>query len=503
VTVYLLGAGPGDPGLLTLRGGEVLAEAQVVIYDRLSQGAVLNLAPDSAELINVGKLPGQPRLSQPEINQLLVDKGKALPSVVRLKGGDPLVFARGGEEAKALLDAGVDFEIIPGVSSAFAVPAYAGIPATLRHSATSVTILTGHEAEQLATDQGLVSSVNWEAAAQLAGTLVILMGVANWSKIAERLLRAGMPPNTPAAAISWGTRPNQHTIRSSLQKLEQQPLQAPSVIVVGEVAGQDLAWFEKMPLFGRKVAVTRPADQSAELVARLRRQGAEPVEIPLLEIKPPADAGARLAESLELLKTGHYSWVVFTSANGVRKFLEITRDARDFGSAKVAAIGPSTAKVLAGSNILADLVPPRFVAESLLEKFPNPPSGPGRPARVLIARAETARDTLPQGLVAKGWEVEVVPAYRTVGLSLTAADAEALVNCDVITLLSPSAVTQFKEQCQGLTASPPPTMPQIACIGPITASAARNAGLPVAVEASVYTAEGLVAALRQHFADSV
>ena len=509
MTVYLLGAGPGDPDLLTLRGAEVLATAQVVIYDRLSQGAVLDMAPGSAELINVGKLPGKPRLSQAEINQLLVAKGRAMQSVVRLKGGDPLVFARGGEEAKALLEAGVDFEIIPGISSAFAVPAYAGIPVTLRHSATSVTILTGHEAEKLEAGQGsdssanssVNSSVNWEAAAKLEGTLIILMGVANWPKIADRLLRAGMPSNTPAAAISWGTRPNQHTIQSTLQNLEQETLLAPSVIVVGEVAGQNLTWFESMPLFGRKVAVTRPAAQSGELAAMLRRQGAEPVKVPLIEIASPADAGAKLSEALELLKAGRYSWVVFTSANGVRKFLEITRDARDFGGAKVAAIGPSTAKVLASYNIVADLVPQRFVAESLLEEFPEPPLGTARSDRVLIARAEEARDTLPQGLEAKGWEVDVVGAYRTVGLSLTEADTEALAGCDVITFLSPSAVTQFKEQCHGLIESQQAKIPEIACIGPITAAAARSAGLSVAIEASVYTSEGLVAALRKHYSD--
>ena len=248
MTVYLLGAGPGDPGLLTVRGAQVLATAEVVVYDRLSQGAVLDLAAPQAELINVGKLPGQPRMSQTEINQLLVSQGQAHQSVVRLKGGDPMVFARGGEEAQALQAAGVEFEVIPGLSSAFAVPAYAGIPVTLRHSSTSVTVITGHEADVAAEADEVAAAdaaagaaagstaaqpVNWEAAAQLGGTLVILMGVARWSAIAARLQQAGMSPATPVAAISWGTRPSQQTLRSTLAELDPQQLQAPSVIVVG------------------------------------------------------------------------------------------------------------------------------------------------------------------------------------------------------------------------------------------------------------------------------
>lgn len=518
MTVYLLGAGPGDPGLLTVRGAQVLASAQVVIYDRLSQGAVLDMAPAQAELINVGKLPGKPRLTQDEINRLLIEAGRANQSVVRLKGGDPLVFARGGEEAHALAQAGVEFEIIPGISSAFAVPAYAGIPVTLRHSSTSVTVITGHEAE--AAGSG-ADEVNWEAAAQLSGTLVILMGVARWPKIAERLMRAKLSPDTPVAAVSWGTRHNQRTIRSTLSELEHQPLQAPSVIVVGEVAEQNLAWFENLALFGRRVAVTRPADQGPALSGMLRAQGAEPLEVPLIEIAPPSDQGTGLSDALASLRRGDYDWVVFTSANGVRKFMEAARDARDFATAKVAAIGPATAKALEQFSIVADLVPQRFVAESLLEEFEDAgraatettsaettsaeatsaettsaETTSGRAAtsnRVLLARAEKARDVLPDGLAAKGWRVDVVSVYSTLGVDLTDEAKQTLAGCDVITFMSPSAVEQFVAQC-GVAGTP-----AIACVGPITAQAAKDLGLSVAVEAPVHTAEGLVDALREHF----
>ncbi len=526
MTVYLLGAGPGDPGLLTIRGAEVLSAAQVVIYDRLSQGAVLDMAPAQAELINVGKLPGKPRLAQDDINRLLIEAGRAHQSVVRLKGGDPLVFARGGEEAQALAEAGVDFEIIPGISSAFAVPAYAGIPVTLRHSSTSVTVITGHEAEAMGSDSEARGSdttddrsdptgtgadpINWEAAAQLSGTLVILMGVARWPKIAERLMRAKLSPDTPVAAVSWGTRPNQRTIRSTLGQLESQPLQAPSVIVVGEVAEQNLAWFENLALFGRKVAVTRPAAQSSALSNLLRAQGAEPLEVPLIEIAPPSDRGAGLSDSLDGLRRGDYDWVVFTSANGVRQFMGAARDARDFGRAKVAAIGPATAQALRQCNIEADLVPRRFVAESLLEEFAEA-GGASAPAtstatnRVLLARAEKARDVLPDGLAAKGWQVDVVSVYRTLGVELTDEARQTLADCDVITFMSPSAVEQYVAQCgaggdsDGGASAGGGGTPAIACVGPITAQAARDLGLSVTVEASVHTAAGLVAALREHF----
>lgn len=620
MTVYLLGAGPGDPGLLTLRGAEVLAGADVVVYDRLSVGAVLDMAPAGAERVNVGKLPGQPRMPQEEINQLLVEHGLAGRNVVRLKGGDPLVFARGGEEAAALAEAGVDFEIIPGITSAFAAPAYAGIPVTLRHSSTSVTVITGHEAPEIGAseagvrnaggdgdaggggdfpagdsgrdarvpdetgleaedeaaiedtaDDGAVlsrSSVNWEAAAKLGGTLVILMGVARWDFIAERLLAAGMSPDTPAAAVCWGTRPIQRTIRASLATLGEHDLEAPSVIVVGEVAAEELEWFETRPLFGKRVVVTRPAGQNAPLGDMLARAGAQPVSVPLIEIVEAGDGGAALRAAAGCL--GDYDWVILTSANGARTLLAAINDARDFGKAKVAAIGPATAEVLTAANVRPDLVPSSYIAEALLEELlgaaasiaPSVAAGKGlasaangetamgepskqrdsdavkmddaqvgeaamggtpRP-RALIARAAVARDVLPEGLREAGWEVDVVEAYRTEGVEVSEASRTEIANSDVITFASPSAVEQFAKVglvaevtiAEGKTGvesktdtdgpNPPnPIAPRpnpiVACIGPITADAARRFSLEVAVEAAEHTASGLVAALEDYFAN--
>lgn len=545
MTVYLLGAGPGDPGLLTLRGAEVLAGADVVVYDRLSVGAVLDMAPAGAERVNVGKLPGQPRMPQEEINQLLVEHGMAGRNVVRLKGGDPLVFARGGEEAAALAAAGVDFEIIPGITSAFAAPAYAGIPVTLRHSSTSVTVITGHEAPETR------SSVNWEAAAKLGGTLVILMGVARWDFIAERLLAAGMSPDTPAAAVCWGTRPNQRTIRASLATLGELDLEAPSVIVVGEVAAEELEWFETRPLFGKRVVVTRPANQQSSysdtpanqqpslsyssanqgsslgdmlasfgrtagqrnqnlsLGDMLARAGAQPVSVPLIEIVEASDGGAALLDAAGRL--GDYDWVILTSANGARALLAAVNDARDFGKAKVAAIGPATAEVLTAANIRPDLVPSSYIAEALLEELLGAAAsvatgetamGDAPLPRVLIARAAVARDVLPEGLLEAGWEVDVVEAYRTEGIEVSEASRAEIVSSDVITFASPSAVEQFAKAglVSDVTIADGPN-PIVACIGPVTAAAARRFGLEVTAEAAEHTASGLVKALEGYFAN--
>ncbi|HEY8059726.1 MAG TPA: uroporphyrinogen-III C-methyltransferase, partial [Acidimicrobiales bacterium] len=315
MTVYLVGAGPGDPGLLTVRGAEVLARADVVVYDRLSVAALLDQAPAEAERISVAKQPGGVSTPQDEINQLLVEHGRAGRTVVRLKGGDPFVFARGGEEAQALLAAGVPFEVVPGITSAIAAPAYAGIPVTLRHSSTSFTVVTGHEDPT----SGAEGTVNWEAVAQVGGTIIILMGVARMGLIAERLMAGGRSPDTPAAAVQWGTRPEQRTIRATLATLADQDLAAPSTIVVGEVAAEDLAWFAARPLFGQTVVVTRPEGQATVLAEQLRGAGADAVILPVIEIEDPADGGAALSAALE--EVGGYDWLVVTSANGASRVL--------------------------------------------------------------------------------------------------------------------------------------------------------------------------------------
>jgi len=515
VTVHLVGAGPGDPGLLTVRAHELLGRADVVVYDRLSQESLLDLAPPGAERIDVGKAPGQVRMGQDDINALLVERGKSAATVVRLKGGDPFVFARGGEEAAALAAAGVSFEVVPGITSAIAVPAYAGIPVTLRHSSTSVTIVTGHE-EPGAGDEG---TVDWEAVARVGGTIVVLMGVARIGRIAEALMAGGRPASTPVAAVRWGTRPEQTTVRATLGTIAAHELGTPSVIVVGEVAGHDLAWYENRPLFGRRVVVTRAREQAGELVDRLAALGAATVEVPAIAVHEPADGGASLAAAVDRLAT--YDWVVVTSPNGAHRLVaavrEAGRDARAFGGVRLAAIGPGTAEALAARNLVADLVPPRFVAESLVEAFPaaatpagaaqgpspgaadQPPREPGPPGadgwpqgrgRVLLARAAVARDVLPEGLRAKGWHVDVVEAYRTEPVPLDEARARAVAEAEIVTFTSSSTVTNLLATLGGR-----PVPPVVAAIGPVTAATAREHGLDVAVEADVHTMDGLVEAL--------
>jgi uroporphyrinogen III methyltransferase / synthase len=481
LTVYLVGAGPGDPGLLTVRGAEVLGRAEVVVYDRLSVAALLDLAPAGAERISVGKAPGGPSVSQEQINDLLVELGRAGRTVVRLKGGDPFVFARGGEEARALLDAGVAFEVVPGISSAIAAPAYAGIPVTLRHSSTSFTVVTGHEDPS----HGEEGSVDWDAVARIGGTIVVLMGAARMAAIADRLLEAGLAPDTPAAAVQWGTRPQQQTVRATLDTIAGAGLQAPAAIVIGEVAAEELTWFEARPLFGLRVVVTRPADQAAPLAALLREHGAEPVALPVIETIAPDDGGAALGEALA--GVGVYDWLVVTSSNGARAVLAGLRDARDLGGVSVAAIGPATAAVLKEGNVVADLVPDRYVAEGLVEAFPDPPAGGGR---VLVPRAQVARDALPEGLRERGWDVDVVAAYRTVAVSHPPEVVAAAASADVITFTSSSTVSRYLD-----LAGPDRVPAVVACIGPVTAATARAHGVTVDVEAAEHTVEGLVEAL--------
>jgi uroporphyrinogen III methyltransferase/synthase len=488
MTVFLVGAGPGDPGLLTVRGAEVLARADVVVYDRLSVSSLLRLAPSHAELISVGKAPGRVEMSQPDINALLVERGKEGLCVVRLKGGDPFVFARGGEEAAALLDAGVPFEVVPGITSAIAVPAYAGIPLTLRHSSTSFTVVTGHEDPSV----GENGTVDWDALARVGGTIVLLMGVARIGQIAERLLASGRAPDTPVAAVTWGTRPEQRTVRATLGTIAGQSLDPPATIVIGEVAGLDLAWFEKRPLFGRRIVVTRAMEQASELSVRLEALGAEVIELPAIEIEDADDGGAALREAARGIQK--YEWLVLTSANGARRFLAALRDARDLGGVKVAAIGPGTAEVLLRGNVRADLVPDRFVAEALLDEFPPAPHD--HEGRVLLARAAVARDVLPDGLRQRGWSVDVVVAYKTVAPSPSPQQLAAASTADVITFTSSSTVERYLE-----VAGPDGIPATVACIGPVTAATARGRGLRVDIEAPVHSIPGLVDAIVTHFSD--
>ncbi len=498
MTVYLVGAGPGDPGLLTVRGAELLADADVVVHDRLSAPGLLELAPATAEIISVGKDPNGHSVPQEDINDLLIDRGLAGLEVVRLKGGDPFVFARGAEEALALESAGVDYEIVPGITSAIAAPAYAGIPVTMRYSSTSVTIVTGHEDPKKAR-----VDVGWEALAKVGGTIVILMGVANIDEIAKRLMAGGLPDTAPVAAVRWGTRPDQSVIRSTLGSIASEPLRSPATIVIGDVARQSLDWFTRRPLLGLKVAVTRSAGQAGQMAKKLRRVGAEVIEVPTIEIADPADGGLALRTSVA--KLGNYDWVILTSPNGARRFCAELRDGRDLAGVKLAAIGPGTAKVLQEHALVADLQPERFVAESLLEAFPAPDvvgaAAGGADAaaaaleakgsgKVLLARAAVARDVLPDGLRSRGWNVDVVEAYRTLPRILGEPERLALGSADVVTFTSASSVHNLVAAA-GLDAVPN----VVAAIGPVTAEQARSEGLSVDVEADVHTIQGLVDAL--------
>jgi uroporphyrinogen III methyltransferase/synthase len=477
VTVYLVGAGPGDPGLITVRGAEVLSRADVVVHDRLSDAELLELAPETAERIDVGKRPGAP-VDQAAINALLVDRGRRGLEVVRLKGGDPFVFGRGGEEAAALQAAGVPFEVVPGVTAAVAVPAYAGVPVTHRGLAASFTVVTGHRQ-----DPG--RGVDWAALARTGGTLVILMGVAHRAEIAEQLLGAGCSPDTPVVAVCRGTRPEQRSVRTTLAGLAHVALEPPATVVVGAVAGLDLSWFERRPLLGWRVVVPRAEAQAGPTAAALREAGADVVRLPVIEVVEPADGGAGLRRAAVAL--GSYAWVVFTSQNAVAALWGHLRDARDLGSAKVAAIGPATAGALRSRGVVADLVPSSYVAEALVEAFP-PPEEPG--ARVLLPRAGEARDVLPVGLRKLGFEVDVVEAYRVRPAHPPEASLAAAAEADAIVFTSPSTVRAFLE-----TAGAERLPRVVACIGPVTADAAAAAGVRVDAVAEEHTTDGLVAAL--------
>jgi uroporphyrinogen III methyltransferase/synthase len=481
MTVALVGAGPGDPGLLTRRGAELLAACDVVVYDRLASAALLDFVPSDAERVYVGKGPGAVEMTQDEINALIVDRGARGLAVVRLKGGDPFVFGRGGEEAEALAAADVPFEVVPGITSAIAAAAYAGIPVTHRGVSTHFTVVTGHEDPAKGT-----TDVDWGALARAGGTLVILMGVGRIADIAAALVAGGRAPETPVAAVRNGTRADQHTVRATLATIAGADVRAPSAIVVGDVAALDLSWFESRPLFGRTVVVTRAREQSSELRHRLEVLGAEVLELPAIAIEP-------LAFDLPVLTP--YSWVVFTSVNGVVAFFDrglaaAGLDARALAGARVAAIGPGTARALEARGIRVDLLPERFVAESLLEAFPRPSADS---EQVLLARAEQARDVLPVGFAELGYAVDVLAVYRTAPAE---PDAAALTRVqagevDAVTFTSSSTVTNF---CDLVGALPDP-QPSVISIGPVTSATAVARGLRVDAEAEEHTIDGLVATL--------
>ncbi|MHB9024825.1 MAG: uroporphyrinogen-III C-methyltransferase [Armatimonadota bacterium] len=485
--VYLVGAGPGDPGLLTRAGADALACAEVVIYDHLASPELLNLAPADAERIYVGKESSRHTRTQDEINELLAEYALQGKTVCRLKGGDPLVFGRGGEEAAYLRERGVPFVFVPGVTSSIAVPAYAGIPVTDRRCASSFAVITGHE------DPGKPeSTLDWPGIAHGADTLVFLMGLANLPEIARQLIANGRPATTPAAAIQQGTMPRQRVVVGTLadiaQRVEAARLRAPVITVVGEVVNlrEQLAWFDNRPLFGKRILVTRAREQASELSRLLKAAGAEPIECPVIRIvplPPPEGLLGRLAKA---------DWLVFTSANGLPALLgqveSLGGDIRALGAAKIAAIGPATAESIRRFGVRVDFIPERFVAESVVEGFPEPEG-----KQVVIARAEEAREVLPDLLAARGATVDVLPVYRTVADDCALPEMSSL---DVITFSSSSTVQNFRRQHPEEVVGP-----AIACIGPITAETARGQGLRVDIEPADYTIPALVEAIIHYFAE--
>jgi uroporphyrinogen III methyltransferase / synthase len=465
--VVLVGGGPGDPGLLTLRAAEALGEADVVLFDRLAPAEALAHAREGAELVDVGKIGGGPQVPQEETTALLVRRAAEGNVVVRLKGGDPFVFGRGGEEAQACAAAGIPFEVVPGVTAGVAAPAWAGIPVTHRGLAGGVAFVTGFTQ---------CSELDWDALARFPGTLVFYMGVRTLPQIAERLVAGGRPADEPAAVVQEGTLPGQRVVQAPLRELparvSEAGLRAPAVTVVGPVAAlrSELAWVERRPLHGRTVVVTRARAQASALARGLRALGAEVVEAPAIRIEP-LPASVPDAAGFDLL--------CVTSPNGAERLLEEVRDARALAGPRIAAIGPGTARALRAGGIEPDVVPPRAVAESLVEALAGLPV-----RRALIARAEEARPVLEDALRARGAEVVVLPLYRTVHEPLAEVPA-----ADYVTFASASAARAYQAAGGDLRT------PRLASIGPVTTAALRELGVEPHVEAAEHTPDGLVAAL--------
>jgi uroporphyrinogen III methyltransferase/synthase len=485
--VYLVGAGPGDPGLLTLKGRKVLERADAVFYDRLANERLLDYAPPQAERIYVGKKRARHEMSQEEISAMLIERARRGWNVVRLKGGDPFIFGRGGEEVEALAEAGIPFEIVPGVTTPLGLAAYTGVPLTHREHTSAVTFVTGHR----------VDAIDWSKIGATE-TIVLFMGLVNFPEIARELIAHGRSPATPAMAVRWATRPDQEALVGTLETLPQivaeRKLRPPATIVIGEVVRlrDRFNWFEKLPLFGQRIVVTRDRRQAAELAEPLEELGAEAILLPVIEIRPPADPEP-LDRAIARLKT--YDWLIFTSVNGVRYFMErldaSPRDLRALG-AKICAIGPATRAAVEALHLKVDLMPEEYVAESLVAAFGEEHLA-GR--RILLPRAAVARDLVPRELTERGASVEVVEAYYTTAPSeLPTRAAEVLARKPTwIAFTSSSTVRNL------VNAVEPGSLAgiKIASIGPVTSQTVRECGLEVDAEADPHTVPGLIAALTE------
>lgn len=500
--VYLVGAGPGDPGLLTLRGKECLEQADVVLYDYLANPVLLAHAKDRAERVYVGRRGKGKYPEQEAINRLLIERANAGNVVVRLKGGDPFVFGRGGEEAEVLASAGIEFEVVPGVTAAVAAPAYAGIPVTHRTLASTLTIVTGHEDPEKPS-----TALDWSRLATSQGTVVFLMGMKNLSTIAATLIAEGRAGSTPVAIIRWGTRVSQQTVVGTLadiaDKADAARMEPPTVIVVGEVVRlrPKLNWFERRPLFGKRVLMTRAKEQAGELAARLAGYGAEPVEAPTIKIVAPPD-WAPVDQAIS--EIGTYNWIIFTSVNGVSRFM--TRllacgfDSRCLAGRKVCCIGPRTAQELERFGVRADVVPAEYQAEGVLVVLNRQDL---KKSRILIPRAEVARELLPDELRTAGAHVDVVAVYRTIAPTQeTESWRQELAGhrIDSVTFTSSSTVRHFVAMLGGVDAVKPLLQSvAIAAIGPITAKTVEEYGLTVSIIPRENTIPALVDAIVHHY----
>jgi uroporphyrinogen III methyltransferase / synthase len=498
--VSLVGAGPGDPGLLTLAGRDRLERAEVVVYDRLIDPSLLDFVPAGAERIYAGKAAAQKALSQDEINALLVDRGLAGRRIVRLKGGDPFVFGRGGEEALALATAGVPFEVVPGVTSAVAAPAYAGVPVTHRGLASSFAVVTGHE-----DDSKRETMVDWHALANAVDTIVVLMGGAALGKVASALVEGGRDDSTPCVSIEWGTTTQQRSVAAPLRQIavsvRDAGLGSPLLTVIGQVGElrQHISWFEGRPLFGKRVLVTRTRRQASALSELLRREGAIPVELPAVEMVPVA-TNEQLETMATSLASRRYNWCLFTSTNSVDFVFDYLqrsgRDSRVFAGCKLAALGSATATALASHGLRADLTASEFTSAGLLEAMPIDIGG----ARVLLPRAEGGSEELYGGLRVRGANVEELVLYESAVPD--APDPETLSavrqgRIDAVTFASSSSVRNLKTLVGDDFARLNEAV--VACIGPLTAKTAREEGLDVKIEPSTHTIPALVDALKAYY----
>ncbi len=496
--VWLVGAGAGEPGLITVRGQSVLSRADVVLYDALAHPALLEHCP-AAELRNVGKRYGEDSAAQDAIIAQMIELAGQGKRVVRLKGGDPLMFARGAEEALALAEAGVKFEIVPGVSSPVAASAYAGISLTHRELSSSVTFITG--SDRAGQDW---SPESWKKLATATDTICVLMGMRRIKEITQAIIDGGRAPSTPAAVIHWGARPEQRVVTAALDQIAAAAAEAglknPSIIVVGEVVTlrDKLSWYDSRPLSGKRVVIPRAVEQARDTAAALRERGAQPVILPMIEIAPAPDAARLSRAAAEMLR---YDWVLFTSANAVELLrLELTRvgaDARAFGAAKVGVVGPKTADALLRLGIKADVVAQEFVGEGLAQAV----LAAGVPRRVLLLRAAAARDVLPDALRAQGSEVDVVVAYENKPLKSSGAELSQRIEAataDAILFTSSSTVSSTLDAL-GPNGCDLLSRIALCSIGPVTTRALESVGLTPTLQASVYTVEGLLDALEAHY----